>query len=60
MMLRLIYFPVPGRAEACRVALAFSDLEWEDVEVTGVRFEIMKTDRSQTKPGLVKTRTSVV
>ena len=45
MMLRLIYFPVPGRAEACRVALAFSDLEWEDVEVTGVRFEIMKNDR---------------
>ena len=44
MMLRLIYFPVPGRAEACRVALAFSDLEWEDVEVTGVRFEIMKND----------------
>jgi len=44
MMLRLVYFPVPGRAEACRVALAFSGLEWEDVEVTGVRFEIMKND----------------
>ena len=43
-MLRLVYFPVPGRAEACRVALAFSGLEWEDVEVTGVRFEIMKND----------------
>jgi glutathione S-transferase len=44
MMFRLVYFPVPGRAEACRVALAFSGVEWEDVEVTGVRFEIMKND----------------
>ena len=43
-MLRLVYFPVPGRAEACRVALAFSGKEWENVEVTGVRFEIMKNN----------------
>ena len=41
-MLRLVYFGVPGRAEASRVALAISGLEWEDVHVNGVRFEIMK------------------
>tara|TARA_B110000438_G_C15797440_1_gene643504 strand:- start:71 stop:748 length:678 start_codon:yes stop_codon:yes gene_type:complete len=43
-MLRLIYFPVPGRAEASRVALALSGLDWEDIEVNGVRFEIMKNN----------------
>ena len=41
-MLKLVYFGVPGRAEASRVALALSGLEWENVEVNGVRFEIMK------------------
>ena len=41
-MLRLVYFGVPGRAEASRVALSLSGLEWEDVQVNGVRFEIMK------------------
>ena len=41
-MLRLVYFAVPGRAEASRVALALSNLEWEDVEVNGIRFEIMQ------------------
>ena len=41
-MLRLMYFGVPGRAEASRVALSLSGLEWEDVKVNGVRFEIMK------------------
>jgi glutathione S-transferase len=43
-MLQLVYFPVPGRAEASRVALALSGLEWEDVEVDGARFEIMKNN----------------
>ena len=42
VMLRLVYFGVPGRAEASRVALSLSAIEWEDVEVNGVRFEIMK------------------
>ena len=32
-MHRLVYFAVPGRGEASRVALAFSDLEWEDVRI---------------------------
>ena len=41
-MLRLVYFGVPGRAEASRVALSLSGLEWEDIQVNGVRFEIMK------------------
>ena len=41
-MLKLVYFGIPGRAEASRVALAISGLEWEDVQVNGVRFEIMK------------------
>ena len=41
-MLRLVYFGVPGRAEASRAALSLSAIEWEDVEVNGVRFEIMK------------------
>ncbi|MDP6906241.1 MAG: glutathione S-transferase family protein [Candidatus Thalassarchaeaceae archaeon] len=38
----LHYFPVPGRAEASRVALALSKLPWEDVEVSSVGYEIMK------------------
>ena len=42
VMLRLVYFGVPGRAEASRVALSLSGLEWEDIQVNGVRFEIMK------------------
>ena len=37
-MHRLVYFAVPGRAEACRIALAFSGLQWEDIEVNGERF----------------------
>ena len=41
-MNRLVYFPVPGRAEACRVALAMSKIEWEDVEVNGETFNSMK------------------
>lgn len=41
-MNRLVYFAVPGRAEACRIALTFSGLEWEDVEVNGVEYNTMK------------------
>ncbi len=41
-MNRLVYFPVPGRAEAARVALSLSGIEWEDVEVNGDTFTSMK------------------
>ncbi len=41
-MNRLVYFPVPGRAEASRVALSLSGIEWEDVEVNGDTFTSMK------------------
>lgn len=41
-MNRLVYFAVPGRAEACRVALAMSGLEWEDVEIDGQKFAEMR------------------
>jgi hypothetical protein len=41
-MNRLVYFPVPGRAEASRVALALSNLEWEDIEVDGAKYTEMK------------------
>ena len=41
-MHRLVYFGVPGRGEASRVALALSGLNWEDVEVNGEQFNEMK------------------
>ena len=43
-MNRLLYFPVPGRGEASRVALSLSELEWEDVEVNGEVFNQMRND----------------
>ena len=43
-MNRLVYFPVPGRAEASRVALALSNLEWEDIEVDGAVYTNMKNN----------------
>ena len=43
-MNRLFYFSVPGRAEASRVALELSSLDWEDVEVNGETFNLMKND----------------
>ena len=43
-MNRLVYFSVPGRAEASRVALALSSLDWEDVEVNGETYQKMKND----------------
>ena len=42
--MRLIYFPVPGRAEASRLALSLSGMEWEDVLVNGETFQEMKAD----------------
>tara|TARA_B100001115_G_C15847412_1_gene427736 strand:+ start:1731 stop:2408 length:678 start_codon:yes stop_codon:yes gene_type:complete len=41
-MNRLIYFAVPGRAEACRIALSLSGMNWEDVEVNGEQYNQMK------------------
>ena len=41
-MHRLVYFAVPGRGEASRVALALSQIEWEDVEVNGEQFRSMQ------------------
>ena len=41
-MHRLVYFAVPGRGEASRVALALSEIEWEDVEVNGEQFRSMQ------------------
>ena len=41
-MLELVYFPGPGRAEASRIALSLSGLEWQDIEVDGGRYETMK------------------
>ena len=51
-MLRLVYFPSPGRAEAIRVALSLSDAEWEDVSVDGTRFQAMK-ERGELPWGMV-------
>ena len=41
-MLQLVYFPAPGRAEAIRIALELSSMEWEDVSVDGAGFQVMK------------------
>jgi len=41
-MLRLVYFPSPGRAEAIRVALSLSGIDWEDLSVDGAGFQAMK------------------
>ena len=44
--MRLVYFPVPGRAEASRVALSLSGLKWDDVEVNGDEYQKMKSEGS--------------
>ena len=41
-MNRLIYFPIPGRAEPIRIALSLSDLEWEDIQIDGNEYYKMK------------------
>ena len=43
-MHRLVYFSVPGRAEASRIALSLSGIEWEDVEVNGEEFSKLKKE----------------
>ena len=41
---QLFYWPIPGRAEASRVALSLSNLDWEDVALTGEMFASMKNN----------------
>jgi glutathione S-transferase len=40
----LFYFPIPGRAEGCRVALSLSGVKWEDHEVNGETYTQMKVN----------------
>ncbi len=40
----LYYWPIPGLAEASRVALTLADLDWEDVEIDGAMFAKMKSE----------------
>ena len=40
----IILLPIPGRAEASRVALSLSNLDWEDVALTGEMFASMKNN----------------
>ena len=42
--MRLIYFSVPGRAEASRVALSLAGIDWEDIQVDGPEFQNMKAN----------------
>ena len=39
---QLFYWPIPGRAEASRVALSLANLDWEDVALNGELFATMK------------------
>lgn len=41
---RLYYWPIPGLAEASRVALSLANLDWEDVAIDGKMFAEMKND----------------
>tara|TARA_S200000501_G_C20712454_1_gene694637 strand:+ start:105 stop:785 length:681 start_codon:yes stop_codon:yes gene_type:complete len=41
---QLFYWPIPGRAEASRVALSLANLDWEDVPLTPELFASMKND----------------
>lgn len=39
---QLFYWPIPGRAEASRVALSLANLDWEDVSLNGELYAAMK------------------
>ena len=39
---QLFYWPIPGRAEASRVALSLANLDWEDVALNGELYASMK------------------
>ena len=39
---QLFYWPIPGRAEASRVALSLANMDWEDVPLNGELFASMK------------------
>lgn len=41
---QLFYWPIPGRAEASRVALSLANLDWEDVPLNGELFGKMKSE----------------
>ena len=41
---KLFYFPIPGKAEACRVVLSLSNITWEDVEINGEEYAQMKNN----------------
>ena len=41
---QLFYWPIPGRAEASRVAMSLSNLDWEDVPLNGEIFSSMKNN----------------
>ena len=41
---QLFYWPIPGRAEASRVALSLAKLDWEDVPLNGELFASMKNN----------------
>ena len=41
---QLYYWPIPGRAEAARVALSLANLDWEDIEIDGAMFSKMKEE----------------
>jgi glutathione S-transferase len=41
---RLFYFPIPGKAEACRVVLSLSNITWKDEEINGEEYAQMKNN----------------
>ena len=41
---QLFYWPIPGRAEAARVALSLANLDWEDVSLNRELFATMKSN----------------
>ena len=53
-MNRLIYFPIPGRAEPIRIALSLSDLEWEDIQIDGNEYYKMKKSHNNHLKGKEK------